>query len=118
MMKMMKKVLVFNNSSLKQCHKFMKPQKLQYKGAVTNCTTSTFVYIIISIKFGELTCLYTKKQKRSSTWKMDKKTLTQRGIKIPNENIYFFTPTKQSYFKQLQKNGDVGKEGRKIRGIG
>jgi len=68
---------------------------LQYKGAVTNCTTRTLVYIIISIKFGET--------KKSSMWKMDKKTLTQRGIKIPNENIYFFTPTKQSYFKQLQK---------------
>ncbi len=91
---MTKKVLVHNNDSLKQRQKFMKPQKLQYKGAVTNCRTRILVYIIISIKFGELTCLYTKKQKRSSMWKMDKETPTQRGIKIPNENRYFFTPTK------------------------
>lgn len=46
-------------------------------------------------------------------WKMDKKTLTQRGIKIPNENIYFFTPTKQSYFKQLQKMEMWEKKGEK-----
>jgi len=54
-----------------------------------------------------------EKQKISSMWKMDKKTLTQRGIKIPNENIYFFTPTKQSYFKQLQKMEMWEKKGEK-----
>ncbi len=44
---------------------------------------------------------------------MDKKTSTQRRIKIPNENIYFFTPTKQSYFKQLQKMEMWEKKGEK-----
>ncbi len=32
-------------------------------------------------------------------WKMDQKTLAKKGIKIPNENRYFFTPTKQNYSK-------------------
>jgi hypothetical protein len=29
--------------------------------------------------------------------------LAQRGIKIPNEDRYFFTPTKHSYSKQVER---------------
>jgi hypothetical protein len=32
--------------------------------------------------------------KQNPQWKMDQKILVERGIRIPNENIYIFTPTK------------------------
>jgi len=40
--------------------------------------------------------------KNKPQWKMDQKTLAQRQINIPNEDKYFFTPTKQSYSKQVE----------------
>ncbi len=34
---------------------------------------------------------------------MDQKTLEPRGIRIPNDKRMFFTPTKQSYSKHVEK---------------
>jgi hypothetical protein len=34
---------------------------------------------------------------------MDRQIFTKRGIKILDKNIYFFTPTKQSYSKYVEK---------------
>ncbi len=34
---------------------------------------------------------------------MDQQTLAKWGIKILDENKYFFTPTKRSYFKQVER---------------
>jgi hypothetical protein len=34
---------------------------------------------------------------------MDQKTLEQRGISIPDDRRMFFTPTKQSYSKHVEK---------------
>lgn len=34
---------------------------------------------------------------------MDRQTLAKRGIKIPNENKYFFTLIKQNYYKQVKR---------------
>ncbi len=31
------------------------------------------------------------------------KDFSKRGIKIPNEDRYFFTPTKQSYSRQVER---------------
>jgi hypothetical protein len=31
--------------------------------------------------------------KQNPRWKMDQKILVERGIRIPDENIYIFTPT-------------------------
>jgi len=43
----------------------------------------------------------TKKQKQH-LWRMDQKTLKHKRIKIPNVIKLVFTPTKQSYSKQVE----------------
>ncbi len=35
-------------------------------------------------------------------WRMDQKTLEHKGIKILGKRKLFFTPTKQSYSKQVE----------------
>jgi hypothetical protein len=43
-------------------------------------------------------------ERKYHLWMMDHKTLKQRAIRIPNElRRLFFTPTKQSYSKQVEK---------------
>ncbi len=34
---------------------------------------------------------------------MDQQTLLEKDIKIPNDNGYFLTLVKQSYFKQVER---------------
>jgi hypothetical protein len=41
-------------------------------------------------------------KRKKHMWKVDQKTLEQRGIRIPNVTRLFFTPTKQSYSKHVE----------------
>ncbi len=59
-------MLVHNNDLLKPCQKFALNHKYHtWGGVATNGRIRTHVYITISIKFGELTILDTRKQKIS-----------------------------------------------------
>jgi hypothetical protein len=44
-----------------------------------------------------------KSEDKKSPWIMDYNILEQRGIRIPNDRRLFFTPTKQSYSKQVER---------------
>jgi len=47
--------------------------------------------------------VFIPKHRRIQWWKMDQQTLAKMGINNLDNNIYFFTPTKQSYSKQLER---------------